>query len=52
MVAPLSRPAVWTVAHMAQEVKALDMAAIDFVLTGDEEYWNIQQQLNHPGTAN
>ena len=39
----LSRPAVWTVAHMAQEVKALDMAAIDFVLTGDEEYWNIQQ---------
>ena len=23
------------------------MAAIDFVLTG-EEYWNIQQQLNHP----
>lgn len=44
----LSRPAVWTVAHMAQEVKALDMAAIDFVLTGDEEYWNIQQQLNHP----
>ncbi|QYA55184.1 ATP-binding cassette domain-containing protein [Acinetobacter johnsonii] len=44
----LSRPAVWTVAHMAQEVKALDMAAIDLVLTGDEEYWNIQQQLNHP----
>ena len=24
------------------------MAAIGFGLTGDEEYWNIQQQLNHP----
>jgi ATP-binding cassette subfamily F protein 3 len=33
------------VAHMAQEVKALDMPAIDFVLSGDEEYWDIQQNL-------
>ena len=44
----LSRPAVWTVAHMAQEIKALDMKAIDFVLSGDEEYWDIQHQLDHP----
>ncbi|SPL72501.1 ATP-binding cassette domain-containing protein [Acinetobacter stercoris] len=44
----LSRPQVWTVAHMAQEVKALDMAAIDFVLSGDEEYWDIQAKLDHP----
>ncbi|ATO19103.1 ABC transporter ATP-binding protein [Acinetobacter sp. LoGeW2-3] len=44
----LSRPAVWTVAHMAQEIKALNMKAIDFVLSGDEEYWDIQQKLNHP----
>ncbi len=35
----LSRPQGWTVAHMAQEVKALDLPAIDFVLSGDEEYW-------------
>lgn len=41
----LSRPAVWTVAHMAQEVEALDMAALDFVLSGDEEYWEIQAKL-------
>jgi len=33
---------------MAQEIKALDMKAIDFVLSGDEEYWQIQDQLNHP----
>ena len=44
----LSRPNVWTVAHMAQEIKALNRKAIDFVLSGDEEYWNIQHQLEHP----
>jgi ATP-binding cassette subfamily F protein 3 len=33
---------------MAQEIKALDMKAIDFVLSGDEEYWQIQEQLNQP----
>ncbi|MHA3098813.1 ATP-binding cassette domain-containing protein [Acinetobacter brisouii] len=44
----LTRPNVWTVAHMAQEIEALDMKAIDFVLSGDEEYWDIQNKLNHP----
>ncbi|WP_374667908.1 ATP-binding cassette domain-containing protein [Acinetobacter sp.] len=44
----LTRPAVWTVAHMAQEIKALNMKAIDFVLSGDEEYWEIQHKLEHP----
>lgn len=44
----LSRPAVWTVAHMAQEIKALEMPALDFVLSGDEEYWQIQEKLAYP----
>ncbi|MDM1312032.1 ATP-binding cassette domain-containing protein [Acinetobacter indicus] len=44
----LTRPSGWTVAHMAQEVKALDMPALDFVLSGDEEYWQIQKQLAQP----
>ena len=48
----LTRPAVWTVAHMAQEIKALDMKAIDFVLSGDEEYWNIQNKLDQPDSLN
>ena len=48
----LSRSDVWTVAHMAQEIKALDMKAIDFVLSGDEEYWDIQHQLDHPDQLN
>lgn len=43
----LSRPDSWTVAHMAQEIEALEMKALDFVLSGDEEYWSIQEQLNH-----
>lgn len=46
----LTRPSVWTVAHMAQEIEALDMKAIDFVLSGDEEYWEIQHKLEHPET--
>ena len=44
----LTRPAVWTVAHMAQEIKALDMQALDFVLSGDEEFWDIQNKLDQP----
>ncbi|RKG36479.1 ATP-binding cassette domain-containing protein [Acinetobacter rongchengensis] len=48
----LTRPAVWTVAHMAQEIKALHMKAIDFVLSGDEEFWEIQNKLNHPENLN
>ncbi|ENW21331.1 ATP-binding cassette domain-containing protein [Acinetobacter haemolyticus] len=44
----LIRPAVWTVAHMAQEIKALEMPALDFVLSGDEEYWSIRERLAHP----
>lgn len=48
----LKRPDVWTVAHMAQEIKALDLAAIDFVLSGDEEYWSIQKQLAHSEQLN
>ncbi len=43
----LSRPATWTVAHMAQEVESQETAAIDFVLSGDEEWWTINQQLEH-----
>lgn len=43
----LTRPQNWVVAHMAQEIEALDMPALDFVLGGDAEYWQIQQQLEN-----
>ncbi|MEC7118709.1 MAG: ATP-binding cassette domain-containing protein [Pseudomonadota bacterium] len=41
----LSRPSVWTVAHMAQEVETQETAALDFVLSGDEEWWEINQAI-------
>lgn len=47
-VGELSRPQHWTIAHMAQEIEALEMTALDFVLSGDAEYWSIQQQLQQP----
>lgn len=43
----LTRPQNWVVAHMAQEIEALDEPALDFVLAGDAEYWDIQQQLQN-----
>lgn len=43
----MTRPATWTVAHMAQEVETQETAAIDFVLSGDEEWWEINQKLEH-----
>lgn len=48
----LTRPQNWTVAHMAQEIEALEMPALDFVLSGDAEYWEIQQQLKQPELLN
>ncbi|MDP2227813.1 MAG: ATP-binding cassette domain-containing protein, partial [Moraxellaceae bacterium] len=41
----LDRPAVWTVAHMAQEVSALTQSAIDYVLDGDAELRQIEGHL-------
>lgn len=46
-VGSLSRPANWTVAHMAQEVETQETQAIDFVLSGDEEWWQINYKLEH-----
>lgn len=42
----LTRPAVWTVAHMAQEVEALDQQAIEYVLDGDAEWRQLDVRLN------
>ncbi|MCJ8146826.1 ATP-binding cassette domain-containing protein [Acinetobacter sp. A3.8] len=43
----LTRPQGWVVAHMAQEIEALDVPALDFVLSGDAEYWQIQTKLQN-----
>ncbi|HEX6592190.1 MAG TPA: ATP-binding cassette domain-containing protein [Moraxellaceae bacterium] len=41
----LDRPAVWTVAHMAQEVSALTISALDYVLDGDVELRQIERDI-------
>jgi ATP-binding cassette subfamily F protein 3 len=41
----LDRPAVWTVAHMEQEVSALAISALDYVLNGDSELRQIEADL-------
>lgn len=47
-VGSLSRPSTWTVAHMAQEIESQETQAIDFVLSGDEEWWDINDKIeNH-----
>ena len=49
-------PASWRIAHMLQEVEALDRLAVDYVLDGDRHLRSIQQQLeqaeaNHDNAA-
>jgi ATP-binding cassette subfamily F protein 3 len=41
----LSRPQGWVIAHMAQEVAALNRTALDFVLDGDKEWRIINNAL-------
>jgi len=41
----VSIPESWVIAHVAQETPAVDIAAIDYVLQGDDEYMRLQQQL-------
>ncbi|MEH6824287.1 MAG: ATP-binding cassette domain-containing protein [Motiliproteus sp.] len=41
----LRLPAQWRIAHMAQESHTLDRAAVDYVLDGDSELRQVQQEL-------
>lgn len=43
----VSLPKQWRIAHMAQEVTALDRTAIEFVLDGDQEWHAIQDELSN-----
>lgn len=46
----LSVPNGWQIGHMAQEIESTDQSAIDFVLSGDKEYFELQDKINHPDT--
>ncbi|WP_227428958.1 ATP-binding cassette domain-containing protein [Psychrobacter sp. I-STPA6b] len=41
----VSIPAGWQIAHMAQEVAGSTQSAIDYVLSGDKEWYEINRQL-------
>ncbi|HDZ15753.1 hypothetical protein LCGC14_1375110 [marine sediment metagenome] len=41
----VSIPSVWTTAHVAQETPAVDTSALNYVLEGDEELTQLNQQL-------
>jgi ATP-binding cassette subfamily F protein 3 len=43
-------PAQWRVAHMAQEVEALDTLALDYVLDGDQALRRLQRELTQAET--
>ena len=41
-----SLPTTWQIAHMAQEVHATEMLAIDYVLSGDDEWWQLNDKIS------
>lgn len=48
----VSIPDSWQVAHMAQEVGASTQTAIDYVLSGDEQWYEINAALNDLSSVN
>ena len=46
----ISIPSGWKVAHMAQEVEGSSQPAIDYVLSGDKEWYELNQKMMAPDT--
>ena len=46
----VSLPSGWQIAHMAQEVAGSEQSAIDYVLSGDKEWFEINAQLEQSDT--
>ncbi|MFC0819999.1 ABC-F family ATP-binding cassette domain-containing protein [Moraxella marmotae] len=46
----ISLPETWQIAHMAQEVQAVQMSAMDYVLSGDDEWWQLNEQISQQDT--
>ena len=47
----LNFPDGWQIASVAQETPASDQSALDYVLDGDSEYRNLQEQIAHAEAA-
>ncbi|WFF38700.1 ATP-binding cassette domain-containing protein [Moraxella nasibovis] len=46
-VGRIDLPQHWQIAHMAQEIHATDMSAMDYVLSGDGEWYALNQKLSN-----
>ncbi|MDO4442030.1 MAG: ATP-binding cassette domain-containing protein [Moraxella sp.] len=46
-VGSVEMPSDWQIAHMAQEVHATNMKAMDYVLSGDDEWYELNQKLQN-----
>lgn len=44
----ISLPSTWHVAHMAQEIHASEQSAMDYVLSGDTQWYTLKAKLDHP----
>ena len=43
----ISIPSNWQIGHMAQEIESSEQSAIDFVLSGDQEYFELNYKINN-----
>ena len=43
----LTLPASWHIGHMAQEIESSDQPAIDFVLSGDSVWYELNDKIHH-----
>lgn len=48
----LTVPQDWQIAHMAQEIHATDVSALDYVLSGDAEWWQLNHQIQTNNSKN
>ncbi|MDO4896761.1 MAG: ATP-binding cassette domain-containing protein [Moraxella sp.] len=46
----VSMPKDWQIAHMAQEVHASEQTALDYVLSGDDEWYRLNDKLQNQST--
>jgi ATP-binding cassette subfamily F protein 3 len=44
----IEMPTSWQTAHMAQEVLASEQIALDYVLSGDDEWYTLNAQIHNP----
>lgn len=49
-IGTISMPKDWQIAHMAQEIHATDQSALDYVLSGDDEWYQLNDKLSNQHT--